>query len=187
MKYPAIKEHHLYNKAYRAGKHFFGRYVCVYVLRDLHAKRLRKEHPQKIYVNRLGLSVTKKVGGAVKRSRAKRIIRAGYSCVQKDLKTGFLIVISARPEILGQKSTAVAKELRYAFSKLDMFEEKEMELAKLKGKNTFNGWGSQIRSYVFCPYLMVKDHRTNYSTSDLDDVMDGNIDAFIYEYLKESL
>lgn len=66
-------------------------------------------------------------------------------------------------------------------------EEKEMELAKLKGKNTFNGWGSQIRSYVFCPYLMVKDHRTNYSTSDLDDVMDGNIDAFIYEYLKESL
>ena len=66
-------------------------------------------------------------------------------------------------------------------------EEKEMELAKLKGENTFNGWGSQIRSYVFCPYLMVKDHRTNYSTSDLDDVMDGNIDAFIYEYLKESL
>ena len=127
MKYPAIKEHHLYNKAYRAGKHFFGRYVCVYVLRDLHAKRLRKEHPQKIYVNRLGLSVTKKVGGAVKRSRAKRIIRAGYSCVQKDLKTGFLIVISARPEILGQKSTAIARELKYAFSKLDMFEEKEME------------------------------------------------------------
>ena len=66
-------------------------------------------------------------------------------------------------------------------------EEKEMELSKLKGENTFNGWGSQIRSYVFCPYLMVKDHRTNYSTSDLDDVMDGNIDAFIYEYLKESL
>lgn len=66
-------------------------------------------------------------------------------------------------------------------------EEKKIELAKLKGKNTFNGWGSQIRSYVFCPYLMVKDHRTNYSTSDLDDVMDGNIDAFIYEYLKESL
>ena len=127
MKYPAIKEHHLYNKTYKSGKHFFGRYVCVYVLKDLHAKRLCREHPQKIYVNRLGLSVTKKVGGAVKRSRAKRVIRAGYSCVQKDLKTGFLIVISARPEILGQKSTAVAKELRYAFSKLDMFKENETE------------------------------------------------------------
>lgn len=127
MKYPAIKEHHLYNKTYKSGKHFFGRYVCVYVLRDLHAKRLCREHPQKIYVNRLGLSVTKKVGGAVKRSRAKRIIRAGYSCVQKDLKTGFLIVISARPEIVGQKSTAIARELRYAFSKLEMLKDNVTE------------------------------------------------------------
>ena len=66
-------------------------------------------------------------------------------------------------------------------------EEKEKELAKLKGENRLVEWGSQIRSYVFCPYLMVKDHRTNYSTSDLDGVMDGNIDAFIFEYLKENL
>ena len=66
-------------------------------------------------------------------------------------------------------------------------EEKEKELAKLKGENRLIEWGSQIRSYVFCPYLMVKDHRTNYSTSDLDGVMDGNIDAFIFEYLKENL
>ncbi len=127
MKYPAIKEHHLYNKTFRAGKHFFGKFVCVYILKDLHAKKLCREHPQKIIVNRLGLSVTKKVGGAVKRSRAKRIIRAGYSCVQKDLKTGFLIVISAKPEINGQKSTAIARELRYAFSKLDMYKKIETE------------------------------------------------------------
>ena len=66
-------------------------------------------------------------------------------------------------------------------------EEKEKELAKLKGENRLIEWGSQIRSYVFCPYLMVKDHRTNYSTSDLDGVMAGNIDAFIFEYLKENL
>ncbi len=130
MKYPAIKEHHLYNKAYRTGKHFFGRYVCVFVLRDLHAKRLCRENPQKIYVNRLGLSVTKKVGGAVQRNRAKRIIRAGYSCVQNDLKKGYLIVISAKPEICGQKSTAIAKELKYAFSRLEMFENIEMEQKK---------------------------------------------------------
>lgn len=121
MKYPAIKEHHLYNKAYRSGKHFFGRYVCVFVLRDLHAKRLCRENPRHVYVNRLGLAVTKKVGGAVARNRAKRIIRAGYSCVQRDLKTGFLIVISAKPEIAGKSSTDIAKELRYAFSRLDMF------------------------------------------------------------------
>ena len=122
MKFPAIKEHHLYNKAYRSGKHFFGRYVCVYVLKDLHAGKLKKEHPQKIVVNRLGLSVSKKVGGAVKRSRAKRIIRAAYACHKEDLKKGFLIVISAKPEISGKKSPEIARELKYAFSKLDMFD-----------------------------------------------------------------
>jgi ribonuclease P protein component len=121
MKFPAIKEHHLYNKAYRSGKHFFGRYVCVYILKDLHAGRLKKEHPQKILVNRLGLSVSKKVGGAVKRSRAKRIIRAAYACHKDDLKKGFLIVISAKPEIEGKKSREIARELKYAFSKLEMF------------------------------------------------------------------
>ncbi len=66
-------------------------------------------------------------------------------------------------------------------------EEKKLELAKLKGENRLIEWGSQIRSYVFCPYLMVKDHRTNYSTSDLDKVMDGEIEPFIYSYLKENL
>ena len=121
MKFPAIKEHHLYNKAYRSGKHFFGRYVCVYILKDLHANKLKKEHPQKIVVNRLGLSVSKKVGGAVKRSRAKRIIRAAYACYEESLKKGFLIVISAKPEIVGVKSTEVSRELKYAFKKLEMF------------------------------------------------------------------
>ena len=123
MKFPAIKEHHLYNKAYRSGKHFFGRYVCVYVLRDLHANKLKKEHPRKIVVNRLGLSVSKKVGGAVKRSRAKRIIRAAYACHKDALKVGYLIVISAKPEIDGVKSQDVARELKYAFKKLEMFDQ----------------------------------------------------------------
>ena len=122
MKYPAICEHHLYNKAYRQGKHFFGRYVCVYVLKDLKAKKLQKEHPRKIIVNRLGLSVSKKIGGAVQRNRAKRIIRAAYSTVEGNLKVGNLIVISAKPEIDGKKSQEIAKELKYAFLKLDMFE-----------------------------------------------------------------
>ncbi len=122
MKYPAICEHHLYNKAYRQGKHFFGRYVCVYVLRDLKAKKLQKEHPRKILVNRLGLSVSKKIGGAVQRNRAKRIIRAGYSEVESNLSKGNLIVISAKPEINGKKSTDIARELKYAFRKLHMLD-----------------------------------------------------------------
>jgi ribonuclease P protein component len=95
----------------------------VYVLKDLHANKLKKEHPRKIVVNRLGLSVSKKVGGAVKRSRAKRIIRAAYACHKEALKVGYLIVISAKPEIDGRKSQEIARELKYAFSKLDMFDQ----------------------------------------------------------------
>ena len=123
MKFPAIKEHHLYNKAYRQGKHFFGRYICVYVLKDTHAKLLQKSHPKKLIVNRFGISVSKKVGTAVKRNRAKRIIRAAYASLEDKLKTGYLIVISAKPEIEGKKSFEIESELRYAVKKLDMFTE----------------------------------------------------------------
>jgi len=47
-------------------------------------------------------------------------------------------------------------------------------------------WGSQIRSYVFCPYTMVKDHRTGYETGNITAVMDGDIEPFIVDYLKKS-
>lgn len=62
--------------------------------------------------------------------------------------------------------------------------EQRAEVAKIKGETLANEWGSQIRSYVFCPYTMVKDHRSNYQVSDIDKVMDGNIDDFISAYLK---
>lgn len=63
-------------------------------------------------------------------------------------------------------------------------EKKEAELAKLEGDQQKIEWGSQIRSYVFHPYNLVKDHRTNTETSDIQGVMDGNIDAFIESYLR---
>ena len=124
MKNVAIREHHLYNKAFKSGKRQVGKYVAVYVLRDLAANRLQKAHPQKMVVNRLGLSVSKKVGGAVERNRAKRVIRAAYDSVKGELKVGNLIVISPRTAILGAKSTEVAEELRAAFGALGLISQK---------------------------------------------------------------
>ena len=123
MKETAIKENHLYLKTFRQGSRFVGKTVAVYVLRDFGAKRLMLAHPEKKYLNRLGLSVTKKVGGAVQRNRAKRIIRAAYRELlkRKQLKTGFLIVISAKPEIAGKSSKDVYADLSFAMKKLDMY------------------------------------------------------------------
>ena len=123
MKDIAIRENHLYQKTFRRGQRWSGRFVTVSVLKDLHAKRLMKQNPQKQYLNRIGLSVPKREGGAVERNRVKRILRAGLAEVRKahPLKTGYLIVIATRPGIEHQKSTAVASELRYIFKKLDMF------------------------------------------------------------------
>ncbi|MGF3066589.1 peptide chain release factor 2 [Facklamia sp. P12945] len=63
-------------------------------------------------------------------------------------------------------------------------EEKEAELQAIKGEQKDNAWGSQIRSYVFHPYSMVKDHRTNYETGNIDAVMDGELNPFIDAYLR---
>ncbi len=61
--------------------------------------------------------------------------------------------------------------------------ERQKELADLRGEHQDIAWGSQIRSYVFQPYSMVKDHRTNLEVGNVQGVMDGDIDEFIYAYL----
>lgn len=60
----------------------------------------------------------------------------------------------------------------------------DKKIENIKGKVSDNAWGSQIRSYVFCPYTLVKDHRTNYETGNIQAVMDGKIDEFMYAYLR---
>lgn len=65
-----------------------------------------------------------------------------------------------------------------------MIEEQEAKLAEIKGEQKLIEWGSQIRSYVFHPYSLVKDNRTGYETSQVQNVMDGDLDGFIFAYLK---
>ena len=125
MKNLAIKENHLYNKAYKRGERSVGKYVAVYVLRDLRARRIMLENPEKKYLNRLGIAVSKKIGNAVTRNRAKRIIRAAYRSLEGEIKTGYLIVISARSEIVGKKMQDVLRELRSAMLRLDMYKKTE--------------------------------------------------------------
>ena len=124
MKPYAIKENHLYRKTFQRGKRWSGKFVSVYILKDLAAKKLKKANPQKQYINRIGLSVPKREGGAIERNRVKRIIRAGLQGVERRfaLRRGYLIVIAARPGIERQKSPAIESELKYIFKKLDMLE-----------------------------------------------------------------
>ena len=71
---------------------------------------------------------------------------------------------------------------------LDLKEREQKEtIAELKGEQRDIAWGSQIRSYVFCPYTLVKDHRTNYEVGNVEAVMNGEIDGFIEACLKNNI
>jgi peptide chain release factor 2 len=63
-------------------------------------------------------------------------------------------------------------------------EEQQAKMAEIRGEQREIAWGSQIRSYVFCPYTMVKDHRTDYEVGNVNAVMDGELDAFIEAVLR---
>lgn len=81
------------------------------------------------------------------------------------------------------------KAMKMLMSKLLELKEKENKerIEDLKGVQKEIAWGSQIRSYVFCPYTLVKDHRTNYETGNVEAVMNGEINGFIDEYLKKMI
>ena len=123
MKFRAICENHLYSKAYSKGKRAVTSALAVYVLPDYAAKRLAKAHPEKKVVNRIGLTTSTKLGGAVTRNRCRRIMREGLRALEKEktLKVGFLIVIAARSASVKLKSTEIKRQLDVAFTKLGMY------------------------------------------------------------------
>lgn len=98
------------------------------------------------------------------------------------IPTNIVVTCQAERSQIQNKETA----MRMLKSKLLNLKEKENKekVEDLKGIQMEIAWGSQIRSYVFCPYTLVKDHRTNYETGNVTSVMDGNINEFIDSYLK---
>ena len=98
------------------------------------------------------------------------------------IPTGIVVSCQTQRSQFQNRDTAM-KMLK---SKLVNLKEKENKerIEDLKGNQMDIAWGSQIRSYVFCPYTMVKDHRTNYEVGDVKKVMDGDLNGFIFEYLK---
>lgn len=88
-----------------------------------------------------------------------------------------------------ERSQIQNRETAMKMLKSKLFDLKEQEhkekIEDLKGEQRDIAWGSQIRSYVFCPYTMVKDHRTNYEVGNVQGVMDGDLDEFMESYLKQ--
>ena len=101
------------------------------------------------------------------------------------IPTNIVVACQSERSQIQNRETA----MRMLKSKLLNLKEQEQKdtIDELKGEQKDIAWGSQIRSYVFCPYTLVKDHRTNFEVGNVESVMDGNIDGFIESFLKSNL
>lgn len=121
------------------------------------------------------------------------VFRSSGAGGQKVNKTSSAIRITHLPTNIvvtcqNERSQHQNKDQAMKMLKSKLFEIKEREhldkISDIKGVQKEIGWGSQIRSYVFMPYTLVKDHRTNFENGNINAVMDGDLDGFINAYLK---
>lgn len=96
------------------------------------------------------------------------------------------IVVQCQNERSQHRNREAAMKILLSKLYQKQLEEEQQKLAKLENKKMDIGWGSQIRSYVFHPYNLVKDHRTDHETGNTTQVMDGDLDDFIHAYLIQS-
>ena len=125
MRHHSLKENHLFRAAYRKGGRKSSETVTVYVMKDRYASLLRKQNPMKQTVNRIGISASKKVGGAVQRNRAKRVVREALRQIERTagLKKGYLIVIVPKPACTVCKMQDVLADLSSCLAALSMIPE----------------------------------------------------------------
>lgn len=100
----------------------------------------------------------------------------------RHLPSGIVVTCQTERSQLQNRENAM-KMLKAKLYKLNLQKHQD-KMNDIKGEVSDNSWGNQIRSYVFCPYTLVKDHRTNYEVGNVQAVMDGKIDDFIFAYLK---
>ena len=164
---------------------------------DIFRKNLREETPLGIQIKNIMASgqlvpdeITIEINEADLKIDAHRASGAGGQHVNKTdsairithIPTG--IVVGCQTE----RSQVQNRETAMKMLKSKLLEIKEREhlerIEDITGTKMNIEWGSQIRSYVFMPYTLVKDNRTNYETGNIQAVMDGDLDGFINEYLK---
>ncbi len=102
----------------------------------------------------------------------------------RHIPTGIVVQCQNERSQIQNRESAM-KVLRAKLAELAE-EQRQADIKEVQGSLKKIEWGSQIRSYVFCPYTLVKDHRSDYETPNVEAVMDGNIQDFILEYLKKS-